>query len=126
MRTAGTGAPARMSPEEARFWFAYLLGDTKRPPAAIAAAYGKGPDRSYFGGCSNGGRQALMEVQRYPTDFDGIIANDRAEAPAAVSPRAASPKISSPLFADFSEADLVAVAENPLADAAPSRIRSWW
>jgi hypothetical protein len=36
-----SGAPARMSPEEARFWFACLLGDTKRPPAAIAAAYGK-------------------------------------------------------------------------------------
>lgn len=36
--------------------------------------YGKWPERSYFGGCSNGGRQAMAFSQRYPTDFDAIIA----------------------------------------------------
>lgn len=46
--------------------------------ALTAAFYGKAPAHAYFNGCSNGGRQALMEVQRYPTDFDGIIAGDPA------------------------------------------------
>ncbi len=40
--------------------------------------YGKPLAQAYFNGCSNGGRQALMEVQRYPTDFTGIIAGDPA------------------------------------------------
>ena len=42
--------------------------------AIIRAFYGKEAARSYFVGCSDGGREALMEAQRYPEDFDGIIA----------------------------------------------------
>lgn len=42
--------------------------------AVIHALYGEDPKRSYFNSCSNGGRQALMEAQRYPADYDGIIA----------------------------------------------------
>jgi feruloyl esterase len=42
--------------------------------AIITAFYGKGPDRSYWNGCSTGGRQALTEAQRYPGDYKGIIA----------------------------------------------------
>jgi feruloyl esterase len=42
--------------------------------AIVRAFYGKDPARSYFVGCSDGGREALMEAQRYPQDFDGIVA----------------------------------------------------
>ena len=42
--------------------------------AIIAAYYGRGPSRSYFDGCSDGGREALVEAQRYPRDFNGILA----------------------------------------------------
>jgi feruloyl esterase len=42
--------------------------------ALIRAFYGKDASLSYFMGCSDGGREALMEAQRYPEDFVGIIA----------------------------------------------------
>jgi len=42
--------------------------------ALIATYYGQPPRYSYFAGCSDGGREALMEAQRYPQDFNGITA----------------------------------------------------
>jgi Tannase and feruloyl esterase len=47
---------------------------TEKAKLIISAFYGGGPKRSYFASCSNGGRQALMEAQRYPNDYDGLIA----------------------------------------------------
>jgi feruloyl esterase len=41
--------------------------------AIVAAFYGRPAARSYFFGCSDGGREALMEAKRYPADFYGII-----------------------------------------------------
>jgi len=40
----------------------------------IRARFGKGPSYAYFLGCSNGGRQALVEAQRFPDDYNGILA----------------------------------------------------
>jgi hypothetical protein len=37
--------------------------------------YGKAASKSYWNSCSNGGRQGLIEAQRFPEDFDGIVAN---------------------------------------------------
>lgn len=42
--------------------------------AIIQAYYGQAAKYAYFNGCSDGGREALMEAQRFPDDFDGIIA----------------------------------------------------
>jgi hypothetical protein len=42
--------------------------------AIIAKYYGQPQAYAYFSGCSDGGREALMEAQRFPTDFDGITA----------------------------------------------------
>ncbi|WP_119152887.1 tannase/feruloyl esterase family alpha/beta hydrolase [Caldimonas tepidiphila] len=38
--------------------------------------YGQGPDRSYFAGCSNGGRQAMVAASRFADQFDGIVAGN--------------------------------------------------
>ena len=42
--------------------------------ALTEAMYGVAPRYSYFDGCSTGGRQALMEAQRYPEDYNGVVA----------------------------------------------------
>ena len=46
----------------------------KAGKAITQAFYDRAPQRSYFMGCSTGGRQGLVEAQRFPYDFDGIVA----------------------------------------------------
>jgi feruloyl esterase len=46
---------------------------TVKSKAIIGAYYGEEPAYSYFNGCSTGGRQGLMEAQRFPLDYDGIV-----------------------------------------------------
>ncbi len=59
---------------------AQLFGSLSVPTVTSAAqellraAYNAAPTRSYFEGCSGGGREGLMNVQRYPNLFDGVIA----------------------------------------------------
>ena len=56
--------------------FAYraVHESTVQAKALIARFYDRGPRLSYWNGCSTGGRQGLMEAQKYPEDFDAIIA----------------------------------------------------
>jgi len=47
---------------------------TVKSKATVEAFYGSGPKYSYWNGCSEGGRQGMGEAQRYPADFNGILA----------------------------------------------------
>lgn len=60
--------------KRADFAFRSLHLTSETSKALIKAFYGKDPAYSYFSGCSDGGREALIEAQRYPNDFNGIIA----------------------------------------------------
>ncbi len=62
------------------FGYRALKETTDNAKVVIKAFAGNGPQHSYFAGCSDGGREALMESQRYPDDFDGIVVGDPANA----------------------------------------------
>ena len=75
----GTDASWALGHPEKQIDFGYrALKETTEAAKAIIAAYAGAPKFSYFQGCSDGGREALMEAQRYPGDFDGIVAGDPA------------------------------------------------
>ncbi|MEY3887052.1 MAG: hypothetical protein RL650_1144 [Pseudomonadota bacterium] len=62
---------------QARLDYGYQAVGTLTPmaKALIKAAYGKGPDRSYIAGTSNGGRHAMVAASRYANEYDGYLAN---------------------------------------------------
>jgi len=70
MQIGPTGHPERVID------FAYrgIHVTTLAAKAITNAYYGQKPRYSYFAGCSDGGREGLMEAQRYPEDFVGITA----------------------------------------------------
>lgn len=76
---------------QARLDYGYQAAQKLTPmaKALITAAYGRGPDRSYFGGCSNGGRHTLVATSRLAADYDGFVAG----APGYNLPKAAVSQI---------------------------------
>jgi feruloyl esterase len=71
----GDGTFALNHPEKVvDFGYRAIHEMTAKSKDLVRAFYGKEARLAYFNGCSTGGRQALMEAQRYPSDFDGIIA----------------------------------------------------
>src|SRR5262249_45527538 len=62
--------------QQARIDYAYnAIGRvTLEAKALIARFYGRAPDHSYIMGCSGGGRQAMIAAQRFPTEYDGVVA----------------------------------------------------
>jgi Tannase and feruloyl esterase len=74
--TLAQGGPAFGLDPQARLDYGYQAVGKLTPMAkqVIGTAYGKGPDRSYFAGCSNGGRHTLVAAARYADDYDGFLA----------------------------------------------------
>ncbi len=72
--------PAFMKDQLASLDFAYIAVGrvTLLSKEIIAQYYGRPAKRSYYDGCSTGGREGMLMSQRYPTYFDGIISGDPA------------------------------------------------
>ena len=69
------GGPAFGLDPQARLDYGYQAVAKLTPMAkqAIGLIYGKGPDRSYFGGCSNGGRHTMVTAARLASEYDGYL-----------------------------------------------------
>lgn len=66
--------------QQAKLDFAYqaVQRTTYEAKVVIGQFYGRAPDRSYFMGCSTGGREGMLAAQRLPLEFDGVVAGDPA------------------------------------------------
>jgi feruloyl esterase len=77
---AGHGAPTPFFgiDPQARLDYGYQAVGKLTPmaKAVIKAAYGKAPDRSYIGGCSNGGRHTMVAAARFADQYDGFLVGD--------------------------------------------------
>ncbi len=62
------------SEKVADFGYRAIHEMTRVAKLVVAQFYGSSASHSYFAACSDGGREALMEAQRYPEDYDGILA----------------------------------------------------
>jgi feruloyl esterase len=73
--TNAQGGPAFGLDPQARLDYGYQAVAKLTPMAkqAIGLVYGKGPDRSYFGGCSNGGRHTMVTAARLASEYDGYL-----------------------------------------------------
>lgn len=72
---SGGGASWAYNNPEAEIDYGYRAAHVNALSAKVITAhyYAERPSRAYFAGCSGGGRQALVEAQRFPADFDGIV-----------------------------------------------------
>ena len=71
----GGGGPWMTRPEKLTdFGYRAVHEMTVKAKALTSTFYGTAPRRTYFQGCSAGGRQGVVSAQRYPEDFDGIVA----------------------------------------------------
>jgi feruloyl esterase len=68
----GVGHPVKI--EDWAYRAVHVMTETAK--LIIRNYYGRWPAHSYFNGCSTGGQQALSEAQRFPSDYDGIVAGD--------------------------------------------------
>jgi feruloyl esterase len=76
----GVFDPSFMKDQIANLDFAFIAVGrvTELSKQIIAQYYGQPAKRSYFAGCSTGGREAMLVSQRYPTYFDGVVSGDPA------------------------------------------------
>ena len=78
----GAGDASFGADQQARLNLAYQSTGkvTQAAKLLIRQAYQAEPKHSYFMGCSNGGREAMLAAMRYPTEFDGVVVPTRSRS----------------------------------------------